>query len=90
MGRKHKQPAPSKADAEAAVLRAAGLNPIVWEVDTQFTKGVLTGQRGVVVLVRNLKTGRSLKRSLPAGTKREARELRLRLLTEVANKLAGR
>ena len=40
-----------------------------WIVNKDITKGALTGQRGIVITVKDLKTGKSLRRSTTASTK---------------------
>ena len=40
-----------------------------WLVEKNITKGALSGQRGMVITVKDLKTGKSLKKSTTAATK---------------------
>jgi hypothetical protein len=63
------------------------LDPTVWQVRTDFTKGFLTGNRGVVVEVTHLPSNRKLKQSVVAGTKHDARLKAVELIKELVARL---
>lgn len=66
------------------------LDPDVWQIETNFTKGMLTGNRGVVVEVLHKPSGRKLVKSVAASTKTDARTKRLVLIQELVAKLLPR
>lgn len=66
------------------------LDPAEWSVAVDYTKGVLSGGRGAVVSIRNLKTGAAAKRSAQASTKNEARRAARNLACELLLELSGR
>ncbi len=59
-----------------------------WKISTNFTKGMLTGQRGVVVTVIHLPTRQTLKLSRTATTKANARLLAPQIAEKLIAKLA--
>ncbi len=59
-----------------------------WEVGISFTKSIFRGgNRGTIVTVKDLKTGKSLRRSATATTKNEIRIAAERLSSELKREL---
>lgn len=83
---------PTKApdDPVEALLCHLGLRPEEWPVDIDLRKGMLTNQRGAVVHVRNLRTGKSRRESRAAKSKNGVRRAALDLARELIMDLADR
>lgn len=86
MGKRRRSKQKSARDWVEGLLAELHLDSADWIVESDLTKGALSGQRGVVVHVRSVRTGRSVKATGVASTKAEAREVRrtlaVRLLAE--------
>ena len=58
-----------------------------WIVEKDITKGALSGQRGIVITVKDLRTGKSLKRSATASTKNKLYTVGDQLVEELKQEL---
>ena len=70
-----------------SVVASIAAKPDDWDVNVNFTKGVLSGQRGAVVTVTHLPSGRRLKKSRAASTKAKAHQAALSLVSELIDAL---
>ena len=58
-----------------------------WIVEKDITKGALSGQRGMAITVKDLKTGKSLKKSTTAATKNKLYIAGAKLVEELKQEL---
>ena len=61
-----------------------------WIVEKDITKGTLSGQRGIVITVKDLKTGKTLKKSAFAPTKNKLYIAGDKLVEELKHELKNK
>ena len=70
-----------------ATIVDLGLSAADWDVKVHYSKGMLSGGRGVVVEVVHIPSGRRARESRPGGTKNQCHQLATEMIRELVQKL---